>query len=62
MNKNIKNFIAGLCSTLVIMPVGAVSHIPLTKKSDAENIKSDWQKIGLNLRYAMNQIDNEQEQ
>ncbi len=47
-------------SALVIMPTGSVSQIRPPQRKDAENLASDWHQVGLDLRSAMNQVDNEQ--
>ena len=60
MNDKFKNILIGMGSALVIMPTGSVSQIRLPQKNDAENLASDWQQVGCDLRSAMNQVDNEQ--
>jgi len=60
MNDKFKNILVGMGSALVIMPTGSVSQIRPPQNNDAENLASDWQQVGRDLRSAMNQVDNEQ--
>ena len=60
MNSGIKNILKGMGSVMDIMPFGSVDEITMSRKSDAENLQSDWIRVGQDLCTAMNQVDEEQ--
>lgn len=61
MKDRVRNILAGMGSVLAIMPSGTVSSVSTPRKSDAQNLANDWQKVGHDLRVAMGQVDNEQQ-
>ena len=60
MNSSITNFLAGIGSVLSVMPVGEVSYISVSKKSDAMKIAEDWNRVGKNMQLGMKKVSDEQ--
>lgn len=61
MGKTIRNFLRGMGSVLEIMPSGRLTQIGkgvLAKSSD-QAIRSDWNKVGQDLRSAIGAADKE---
>ncbi len=60
MNSPITNFLTGSGSVLSVMPVGEVSYISVSKKSDAMKIAEDWKHVGKGMQLGMKTVSDEQ--